>query len=72
MLLRHRHGSILAMKGVIELIEKFGRVDTRMTEKNYAHLSPSYFANTIRAHFPTLGITGDTNAIKSTQVPQLR
>jgi len=27
-----------------------------MTEKHYAHLAPSYIADTIRAHFPTLGI----------------
>ena len=32
-----------------------------MTEKHYAHLAPSYVADTIRAHFPTLGIVGDTN-----------
>jgi hypothetical protein len=30
--------------------------DKRMTEKHYAHLAPSYIADTIRAHFPTLGI----------------
>jgi hypothetical protein len=30
-----------------------------MTEKHYAHLAPSYIADTIRAHFPTLGIAGD-------------
>jgi hypothetical protein len=30
-----------------------------MTEKHYAHLAPSYVADTIRAHFPTLGIGGD-------------
>ena len=34
--------------------------DTRMTEKHYAHLAPSYVADTIRAHFPTLGIAGDS------------
>jgi hypothetical protein len=27
-----------------------------MTEKHYAHLSPNYVADTIRASFPTLGI----------------
>jgi hypothetical protein len=32
--------------------------DTRMTEKHYAHLAPSYVADTIRAHFPILGIAG--------------
>jgi hypothetical protein len=31
-----------------------------MTEKHYAHLAPSYVADTIRANFPTLGIAGDT------------
>ena len=39
---------------------QLGHSDTRMTEKHYAHLSPSYVADTIRAHFPTLGIGGDT------------
>jgi hypothetical protein len=27
-----------------------------MIEKHYADLAPSYVADTIRAHFPTLGI----------------
>jgi hypothetical protein len=31
-----------------------------MTEKHYAHLAPSYVADTIRAHFPTLGIAGES------------
>jgi len=39
---------------------QLGHTDTRMTEKHYAHLAPSYIADTIRAHFPTLGIVGDT------------
>jgi integrase len=62
--LRHTHGSALAMKGVPMgvIAEQLGHADTRMTEKHYAHLAPSYVADTIRAHFPTLGITGDTNA----------
>ena len=34
-----------------------------MTEKHYAHLAPSYVADTIRAHFPTLGIAGDTTVV---------
>jgi hypothetical protein len=38
-----------------------GHADTRMTEKHYAHLAPSYVADTIRAHFPTLGIAADTS-----------
>ena len=58
--LRHTHGSALAMKGVpmAVIAEQLGHADTRMTEKHYAHLSPSYVADTIRAHFPKLGIVG--------------
>jgi integrase len=59
--LRHTHGSTLAMKGVPlgVIAEQLGHADTRMTEKHYAHLAPSYVADTIRAHFPMLGINGD-------------
>jgi integrase len=59
--LRHTHGSTLAMRGVPMgvIAEQLGHADTRMTEKHYAHLAPSYVAETIRAHFPTLGIGGD-------------
>jgi integrase len=59
--LRHTHGSALAMQGVPMgvIAEQLGHADTRMTEKHYAHLAPSYVADTIRAHFPTLGIAGD-------------
>ena len=56
--LRHTHGSLLAMRGVpmAVIAKQLGHADTRMTEKHYAHLSPSYVADTIRASFPTLGI----------------
>ncbi len=61
--LRHTHGSTLAMRGVpLGVIAKqLGHADTRMTERHYAHLAPSYVAETIRAHFPTLGIAGEQN-----------
>jgi integrase len=60
--LRHTHGSMLAMRSVpmAVIAEQLGHADTRMTEKHYAHLSGGYVADTIRAHFPTLGIAGDT------------
>src|SRR5262249_59077553 len=60
--LRHTHGSTLAMSGVPMgvIAEQLGHADTRMTEKHYAHLAPSYIADTIRAHFPTLGIAGES------------
>jgi integrase len=60
--LRHTHGSILAMRGVPMgvIAKQLGHADTRMTEKHYAHLAPSYVSDTIRASFPKLGISGDT------------
>lgn len=63
--LRHTHGSTLAMRGVPMgvIAEQLGHADTRMTEKHYAHLAPSYVADTIRAHFPTLGITGEAAVV---------
>lgn len=59
--LRHTHGSMLAMKGVpIPVIAKqLGHADTRITERHYAHLSPNYVADTIRQNFPKLGIVAD-------------
>ena len=61
--LRHTHASHLAMKGVGlgVIAAQLGHADTRMTERHYSHLAPSYVANTIRAHFPTLGIAGESN-----------
>jgi integrase len=56
--LRHTHGSHLAMQGVPfgVIARQLGHADTRMTEKHYAHLAPNYVADTIRAKFPNLGI----------------
>ena len=60
-ILRHSHGSTLAMRGVPMgvIAAQLGHSDTRMTEKHYAHLAPSYVADTIRANFPNLGLTKD-------------
>jgi integrase-like protein len=64
-MLQHTYGSTLAMRGVPMgvIAEQLGHADTRMTEKHYAHLAPSYVADTIRAHFPTLGIGGDDSVV---------
>lgn len=64
-ILRHSHGSTLAMRGVPMgvIAAQLGHADTRTTEKHYAHLAPSYVADTIRAHFPTLGIGEDSGAV---------
>ncbi len=55
--LRHTYASILAMRGVsLQVIaEALGHTDTRMTSRHYAHLIPSYVADTIRAHLPNFG-----------------
>jgi integrase len=52
-ILRHTYASRLAMRGVPlnVLAAQLGHSDTRMTEKHYAHLAPSYVGETIRASF---------------------
>ncbi len=64
-ILRHSHGSYLAMAGVPMgvIAAQLGHADTRMTEKHYAHLAPSYIAQTIRANFPVLGLTDGAEVI---------
>lgn len=54
--LRHTHASHLAMRGVPMgvIARQLGHSDTRMTEKHYAHLAPSYVSETIRKNFPRL------------------
>ncbi len=68
--LRHTHASQLAMQGVpLQVIARqLGHYDTRMVEKHYAHLAPDYIADTIRAHFPTLGINQKSNVTVLRQV----
>jgi integrase len=60
--LRHTYGSRLAMRGVPMgvIAAQLGHADTRMTERHYAHLSPSYVADTVRQSFGTLGIVLET------------
>jgi integrase len=43
------HVSTLAVRGVPMgvIAEQLGHADTRMTEKHYVHLAPSYVADTI-------------------------
>ncbi len=57
--LRHTHASHLAMQGVPlgVIAAQLGHADTRVTERHYAHLAPSYVSEAIRRGFPTMGIT---------------
>ncbi len=63
--LRHTYASLLAMKGVPMgvIAAQLGHSDTRMTEKHYAHLAPSYIADTIRAALPDSGIVEASNVV---------
>lgn len=61
--LRHSYASHCAMAGVplLVLAKNLGHADTRMVEKVYAHLAPSYAADAIRAGAPRFGpVIGDS------------
>ena len=64
-ILRHSYASALAMRGVPMgvIAAQLGHSDTRMTEKHYAHLSPSYVADTIRAALPSFGGGEKSNVV---------
>ena len=57
-ILRHTWASHAVMNGVPLMVvaRNLGHSDTRMVEKHYGHLAPSYIADAIRAGAPTFGI----------------
>ncbi len=70
--LRHTYGSYLAMRGVsLQVIaQAMGHADTRITERHYAHLMPSYVAVVIKEHLPNFGATQASN-IKDIKVNEV-
>jgi integrase len=64
--LRHTYASTLAMRGVPMgvIAAQLGHADTRMTERHYAHLGPSYVSDTVRSALPSLGITFGTTVTR--------
>jgi integrase len=62
-ILRHTHASRLAMRGVpmAVIAAQLGHKDAKITSTHYAHLSPGYVAETIRAAFGTLGVVPTSN-----------
>ena len=56
--LRRTYGARLARKGVpmAVIAQALGHADERITRKHYAHLAPSYVADTIRGAVAGLGI----------------
>jgi hypothetical protein len=59
------------MNGVPLLVVagNLGHTDTRMVEKHYGHLAPSYQADEIRKGAPTFGIRADAVSIRSMHSP---
>lgn len=68
--LRHTYASRLAMRGVplAVIAVQLGHADTRMVEKHYGHLSPSYVAETVRSAFGSLGLVEPSNVAPITSL----
>jgi len=63
--LRHSYASRLVMAGtpLAVVATQLGHSDTRMVEKHYGHLAPSYVALTIRNNFSAMGIVEGSNVV---------
>jgi len=63
--LRHTHGSLLAGSGVpmAVIAQQLGHASVKVTEKHYAHLAPSYVADTIRKGAPVFGFSPDKRVV---------
>jgi integrase len=59
--LRHTWASLAVMNGVPLMVvaKNLGHADTRMVERHYGHLAPSYIADAIRAGAPKFGFKPD-------------
>ena len=55
--LRHTWASLAVMAGapLMVVAKNLGHVDTRMVERHYGHLAPSFVADAIRAAAPRFG-----------------
>jgi integrase len=64
--LRHTWASHAVMNGVPLLLvaRNLGHTSTKMVEKHYGHLAPSYIADAIRAGAPRFGIKEHSNVVK--------
>jgi integrase len=63
-ILRHTWASLSVMSGMPLLVvaRNLGHGDTRMVEKHYGHLAPSYVADEVRKHAPQFGIAASNVA----------
>lgn len=63
--LRHTWASHAVMNGtpLMVVAKNLGHSDTRMVERHYGHLAPSYVADAIRAGAPRFGAVEQSNAV---------
>jgi integrase len=63
--LRHTWASLAVMAGapLLVIARNLGHSDTRMVEKHYGHLAPSYIADAIRAAAPKFGIKPEPKVV---------
>jgi integrase len=61
--LRHTWASLSVMGGMPLMVvaRNLGHADTRMVERHYGHLAPSYVADAVRKHAPRFGKVEPTN-----------
>jgi integrase len=64
-ILRHTWASLAVMAGapLMVVARNLGHADTRMVERHYGHLAPSYIADAIRAAAPKFDISPDQKVV---------
>ena len=64
-ILRHTWASLAVMAGapLMVVARNLGHADTRMVERHYGHLAPSYVADAIRAAAPKFGIKPERKVV---------
>lgn len=64
--LRHTYASHAIMNGAPLMVvgRNLGHADTRMVEKHYGHLAPSFVADAIRAAAPRFGFNSQSNIVQ--------
>ena len=63
--LRRTYASRLVMKGMplAVVAVQLGHSDTRMVEKHYGYMAPSYVVDTVRAAFGSIGVVEDGSVV---------
>jgi integrase len=64
-ILRHTWASLAVMAGMPLLVvaRNLGHADTRMVEKHYGHMAPSFITEAIRSSAPRYGIPTDRKVV---------